>query len=117
MVFGDGFALVLDTHCHALGEPIFNFMFEPTDRPIPNAYVLRESACLLHAGHGHAGAADNRIDLPPPQNFHWCQIDHDAHSLQFAWGAYEQRPLSWEEDGASGFRLAGSGLNKKVAPT
>ena len=59
--------LDLDAHCQALGKPIFDLIFETADGAVRDPNALKKGICLFHAGDGHAGAADNRSDFPPPQ--------------------------------------------------
>ena len=98
-----GCAPVLDAHCHSLGEPIFDLMFEPADRSIFNAYALRKSVCLLHAGDGHAGVTDYRGGLPPSQ---YSGVHQYLGPVVF------QGQRNRNENA-----LAGVGLNKKIAQT
>ena len=52
-VFGGGYALVFDAHCHALGEPCFDFVFEPADHLRANADSLWKITRFFHAPNRH----------------------------------------------------------------
>ena len=52
-VFGGSYALVFDAHCHALGEPFFDFVFEPANHLRANADSLWKITRFFHAPNRH----------------------------------------------------------------